>query len=231
MRLAESDRVTVVRGPCAGLVYPVSELAWIDAPVAKLCGTYEQELAPIFGALGARGVDLLIDVGGADGYFAVGLPVANASLKAHVFDISASARQLCAQVANINGVAERVRISGRFSVESLRGLDLDRALLLCDIEGGEALLFDEELAALLTPTPVLIEVHEDNVPGEAERLRALFRATHDVTTIEQAPRDPASVPEISGWTPDEQSFALAEFRPLDLLWLWCEPRASGHPAA
>jgi hypothetical protein len=210
------DAPMVVRdGPFAGLRYPEARVAEIDAPVAKLLGTYEQELHPVFTAALARGVNTFIDVGSADGYYAVGLPAADRRITTYAFDLSRSARELCAEVARLNDVSGQVRIGKRFSLASLSPIDPAGALMLCDIEGAEAALFEAGLVRRLGLTTVVIEVHEHVVPGLSDQLSAAFAATHLVTRIEQAPR------ETSHGLP---ATAFSEFRPSDQNWLVCEPR-------
>lgn len=64
--------LTVRRGPFAGLRYPshdaVGSSLW-----PKLLGSYEAELAPTFEALCATPYRTVVDVGAAEGYYAVGL--------------------------------------------------------------------------------------------------------------------------------------------------------------
>jgi hypothetical protein len=209
------DAPMVVRdGPFCGLRYPEGRVADIDAPVAKLLGTYERELHPVFGAALARGVDTFIDVGSADGYYAVGLPTADRRITTYAFDLSRSARELCAEVARLNDVRGQVRIGKRFSSSSLSSIEPDGALMLCDIEGTEAALFEPGLVRRLRLTTVVIEVHEHVVPGLSDQLCSVFAPTHTVRRIEQAPR------EVSHGLPP---IAFSEFRPSGQDWLVCEP--------
>ena len=132
---------TVRAGPFAGLTYPRDQLADVDAPVAKLVGCYEQEIAATFREALADGVDVFVDVGSADGYYAVGMAVRSPSLTTHAYDLSRSARNLCAAIAALNGVDARVRLGSSCDTAALARLPLDGALLLCDIEGGEGEFF------------------------------------------------------------------------------------------
>jgi hypothetical protein len=219
IQLAERLEPTVRRGPFAGLSYPQDRLADVDAPVAKLLGSYEQELHGIFAAALARGTETFIDIGCADGYYAVGMALASTQTTVWAWDISRSSRRLCHEVAQLNGCVGGVRIGNRFSASSLDQIPTSGALLLCDIEGAERELITAELASRLTETHVVIEAHEHAVPGIQAHLRELFAESHACRTIPQAPRDPDFYPEISLWTAEERESAVNERRGAPATWL------------
>src|SRR5437660_11467263 len=65
----------VRQGPFAGMRY--IDRAIGSAYLPKLLGTYECELAAIIEEVCARGPRLIIDLGAAEGYYAVGLALRN----------------------------------------------------------------------------------------------------------------------------------------------------------
>lgn len=222
-RLLDGSAPVVQHGPFAGLRYPAERVADVDAPVAKLLGIYEQEIADVFEDAIRRGTRTFVDVGCADGYYATGMALASSGLTTHAFDIARSARELCATVASMNGVAERVSINSRFSAAWLDGIDMNGALLLCDIEGAERTLFDEALISRLRHAFVTIEVHEHAVPGLCERLQSAFAVSHTHRTVHQRkrrPQDFAEVPLSAG----ELAVAIDERRPPEVHWLVLNPR-------
>jgi hypothetical protein len=208
-RLASEQGAIVSAGPFVGLRYPADRLADVDTPVGKLTGVYEEEIHQPFEAAIARGVTTFLDVGCADGYYAVGMPYRSPGLITHAFDLSADARELCRRVARINDLEDRVNVGKRFSARSLDNLNTDGALMLCDIEGGEVRLFDRELVRRLTNTTVVIEVHEDFRPGAGSDLTSRFAGSHSVRMVAQ--RETIKRP------------VLAEYRPPLLHWLVAEP--------
>jgi hypothetical protein len=212
--LTDGDTARVRHGLFEGMAYPTARLAEVDAPVAKLLGTYEHEIHYAFANALARGLVTFIDIGSAYGYFAMGLPYREPDLVSYAFDIARSARNLCSDVSRLNAVAARVRIAGRFTKASLDAVDPAGALLLCDIEGAERWLFGPDLVARLNETSVIIEVHEHSDLGLSEALRRKFETTHTVTTVSQQTRHAAY-----GFP----ATAFKEFRPPELHWLVCEP--------
>ena len=207
--------VRVRHGPFQGMSYPEDRLGDVAAPVAKLMGTYELEIHDALMAALARGARTFIDVGCADGYFAVGLPYVDHAVRTYAFDLSRDARELCAEVARTNSLEANVEIGKRFAGPSLDAIDCAGALMLCDIEGAERTLFDDGLIGRLAQTSVIIEVHEQGAQGLSAALRNRFDRTHGVMVVEQVRRQ-----AVDGVAPG----VLAELRPPDQHWLVCNPR-------
>lgn len=224
-RLLDGRAPIVQAGPFAGLRYPADRIADIDAVVAKLLGVYEREIAWVFKRALASKVPTFIDIGCADGYYAVGMAQASQATTTFAYDLSSTARELCSETAIASSAQERMRIGKRFSLETLASLPVDGALVLCDIEGGEVELLDSTAAVALAPCVVVVEVHEDTRPGAGDELQAAFALTHRAVTVRQQPR--SDVPErLAGWSADERARALREFRGPRLHWIVFEPEAS-----
>lgn len=220
--LIAGDR-RVSGGPFAGMHInaPLSE---IDVAPAKLSGSYEQEIAYVFADAILAGVPTFVDVGCADGYYAVGMALASPATTTYAFDLAASARRLCRETAEANGVSARVLVAGRCDVEELRRLPLDGAVVLVDIEGAEVEFLDAEVTDLLSGCTVVVEVHEDDVPGAGERLATRFAAGHAARVVEQLPRNPADFARLAGLSPEQAHLAVAEHRGPALHWLVLTPR-------
>lgn len=111
--IARTGGTTIAGGPFEGIIY--SATATEGALVARLLGVYKSGLHPHIEAFTSGGVDCVIDVGCAEGYYAVGLArrIPGATVYAH--DVLESARTACAAMAAANGVADRVIVGGEFS--------------------------------------------------------------------------------------------------------------------
>ena len=90
-------------------------------PYPKLVGTYECELIPAIEAICRSGCDRIVDIGAAEGYYAVAdgacatrWPVSCS------FEMSPSARYYLRRLARRNGVSDRIAIQGECFVDSLR---------------------------------------------------------------------------------------------------------------
>jgi SAM-dependent methyltransferase len=228
-RFAAQHGDRVLRGVAAGLRLPVERLGEIDAPTAKLLGSYEQEIHPALGQAVAAGVERFIDLGCADGYYAVGIARA-ARLPVEAFDVSRSARSLTAAVAELNGVGELVRLHGAVRPAALERLELDRCLLLCDIDGPERRLFTRRLVRRLRTAHVVVECHTAAHPDVVRVLSARFAPTHAVRVAHATRRLPSRYQELCAFPdPAERTHAVDElrYRVDGRQWLVAAPR---HPA-
>jgi hypothetical protein len=222
---ADLHGAVVREGPFAGMRYPRERIADIDAAIPKMLGQYEAEIAQVFDDAVRDGTGTFIDIGCADGYFAVGMAHASRRLTTFAYDISSSARSLCRETASLNGVAERVHVGNRFDAGELGKIAPGRSLLLCDIEGGEDRLFDRpEMIPRLSQTTIVVEVHEHLVPGAGDHLRELFASGHDGHVFAQEQRDPTAQRLLAELSAEQATLALAENRPLALHWLVLTPR-------
>src|SRR5277367_5483480 len=71
-RYLEKNGPVVRNGPFSGMIYP-REAALNRHSIPKLLGTYEMELHPVLDLVAKRHYDCVIDIGSAEGYYAVGL--------------------------------------------------------------------------------------------------------------------------------------------------------------
>jgi hypothetical protein len=214
----------VQRGPFAGTKY-LEELD--DATsylVAKLTGAYEAELHGVISEwLEARPTHL-VDVGCAEGYYAVGFARASPGTTVHAFDSDPRARERCAELARCNGVAGRVRLGAECTAETLGALPATGVALLADCEGCERALLDPDAQPRLRTWSMLVELHEFLDPDVTRVLTARFEATHDIEIIEGVARDPAAVPELNFLDPGARSAVLSERRPAQMRWAALRPR-------
>ena len=107
--------LTVRHGPFAGMRYPAAESVG-SALFPKLLGSYEQELHPWVERLCHNHYTEVVDVGCAEGYYAVGLALRLPGARVYAFDVSPHAMRRCADMARLNGVLDRVTIGGGVTV-------------------------------------------------------------------------------------------------------------------
>ena len=217
--LARSGAV-VQSGPFKGMAYPVR--ASEGSRVARLLGAYEAVLHPVIEAIIARAPDLVIDIGSAEGYYAVGLARRLERTRILARDADDRAQALCRSLAEANGLAERVEVGGLFGHSDFDVCATGRAVVICDIEGGEDALLDPVAAPGLLQADVLVECHPGLAAGVTERLMARFAATHRITRIDRK-LDDATLPEWMQELSDlDRLLALWEWRSGPTPWLWME---------
>jgi hypothetical protein len=217
----------VVAGPFSGLKYlPQS---WKSALMPKLLGTYEQCLQPELEGLIASRPDLIVDVGAAEGYYAVGLALRCPDARVIAFDSAEKARHLLREIARINGVEDRIDIRGSCGpvelAQALRGGA--RRVLVCDCEGHEEVLLDPLALPEMRDTAILAEMHEFISRGITGRIRARFESTHVVQEIwEEECRAKFPYPTLRTRLLPRR-FTRRPFdeeRPERMNWLWMKPR-------
>src|SRR5215472_7140657 len=126
---------TVQGGPFAGMRFVAQSTEGCHVP--KLLGCYEAELHPHILAAARRGYDAVINIGSAEGYYAVGLALLMPDARVYAYDTNAASHAVCRSVAEANGVAERVVVGSTFHGEDFATFASQRMLVMCDIEGAE----------------------------------------------------------------------------------------------
>ncbi len=217
--LAKRSGSKVLSGPFKGMDYDGLAAAE-GSRSARLLGCYEASLAPVIEEIVARAYPLVIDVGSAEGYYAVGLARRMAGTRVMARDASDKAIELCRALAKANGVADRVEVGGLFTHADFAICTAQPTLVLCDIEGAEIDLLDPVAAPGLLAADILVECHDCLRPGITKILSERFAASHNIRRIDRA-HDPSALPlwmeELSDL---DRLIALWEWRIGPTPWLW-----------
>ncbi len=221
----------VAQGPFQGLNYGNDAAG--SAYYAKLFGTYELELIPVVVLWRGIGFGQVIDIGAAEGYYAVG---AAHLLRCPViaFEMDSGGRHLLEEMARANSVSKAISVLGECTAAALddalaRNPDT-RTLIICDTEGFERILLDPDSNPHLARCWILVEVHDCFFPGTRKLLEARFEKTHLLETIATRPRVPMDFPRATlgqRMLPARLKCRyMNERRPAAMDWLWMVPRTS-----
>jgi predicted RNA methylase len=216
-RFLESNGASVRHGPFAGMRYPVSSILNRHS-VPFLLGSYESELHAVIDEALRTNYQLIVDVGCAEGYYAVGFALKG---KSAVVAFDADARELkrCREMARLNNVEDRITLRSWCSSEELQDLTKGtRCFVLSDCEGYETELFDEATVLALRMSHVLVEIHGDAYEPLVER----FSKTHSLQTFVASLRSAEDYPELGALNCDPAR-ALSEYRPPGQRWLYARP--------
>ena len=220
--LAQRSGGRVAHGPFAGMLYTVAASEGSRAP--RLLGAYEASLHPVIETVISRAYPQVLDIGCAEGYYAVGLARRMPSSRIHARDTNPAARALCAELARANGVEDRLRIAGEVGHADLALCDQAPTFVLCDVEGAEAELLDPARAPALARADLLVEVHEGMRPGLLSLLTDRFAPSHRITRIDRSLR-PDLLPDWAETLSDlDRLLLLWEWRATPTPWLWMESR-------
>ena len=224
-----SPDLTVMHGPFQGMQYPTAQsIGSMLTP--KLLGSYEHELESVIEKICTTAYSEIIDIGCAEGYYAVGLARRIRSAKIYAYDINPIAIRLCKEMAQRNQVSDRVFTGTHCDAHTLAQLPTERALILCDCEGCEKNIFTPELISQLARHDLLVEIHDYVHIETSALLRYRFQTTHSILAIpslDDIAKARAYVyPELNGYSLAARKILLAENRPHIMEWFFMTPRVS-----
>ncbi|MGZ5051294.1 MAG: hypothetical protein ACXWF8_10260 [Methylobacter sp.] len=224
--LLKIQGTVVSDGPLKGLDF-LAESAE-GCHIAKLLGCYEQPLLPYIEAAIQANYPLILNIGCAEGYYAVGMARRMPETRVLAFDLNPNAQQVCKKLADKNGVADRITIGALFKVEDFAAYAGERVLVLCDIEGAERDLLNPEIAPALAGMDLIVESHECMHPGITKLLLDRFTATHDIILVED--NGQRQLPNVQAWFNNlahlDQLLAVWEWRSGPTPWLIMKSKTS-----
>jgi hypothetical protein len=226
---------SVIAGPFRGMKYVETSVLSVYYP--KLLGVYERELHPVIESIVGLRPERIIDIGAAEGYYAVGLARALPQTRVVAYEQTDEGRDLLTAMAGLNGVVDHLAILGRCEPADLKEqlVGKGRSVVVCDVEGYEETLLDPAAVPALRSAWVLVELHEFVRRGITDVLRRRFESTHRITHIQQTTRTRGDYPYNSWYTrilPRAYAVYLVdEFRPERMSWFWMEPLAADRGAA
>jgi hypothetical protein len=219
----------VTQGPFMGMKYLPGLEARSGDLITKLIGRYEAELQPALAAWPAADLKLVVNVGCAEGYYAVGLARMLPEARILAYDIDPLARRQCAELAVINGVEDRVTVESECTPEILAGLPPANVAILCDCEGCEKHLLDPDRAPTLRGWSMIVELHDFVDPAITNTICERFTASHEIELIPSAA--PVETPELAFLTARQRAEVLKE-RPVPMRWASLRPsREARSPEA
>ena len=217
----------VAAGPFAGMKFEAGAAEGCFLP--KLLGSYEAELHSHWAALRReRDYSTIIDIGAAEGYYAVGLAMMFPNARVIARDTNEASHAMLRQLAVANGVDKRVEIGGLFGHADFAPYAGQRALVLCDIEGAEKVLLDPAKAPALERFDIVVEVHEGMDPGLIALLDTRFVRTHHITHVRDLPRTVIFPPRYQPRDFIDRLISMWEFRSSPTPWMVM--RAKDFPA-
>ena len=186
--------------------------------VPKLLGSYESELNEQISSLLRRENNILVDIGCAEGYYAVGMALIQPNLTVYSFDTDARARLLCEAMARLNHVGERMVVGGNATPDELNRRCGKTTLLICDVDGAETKVLDPQLVPALADTDMLVEFHDYLNREITPTLKNRFEKTHDLTIVFSRDKNPLDYPELSYLNHMDQKKIIGEYRPAIQSW-------------
>ncbi|MDC3282903.1 hypothetical protein OAU80_02395 [Opitutales bacterium] len=195
-----------------------------------LLGVWEKELSFIWDSL--ENHEFIIDVGAAEGFYAVGLARKYPNKKIIAFEMNPTSKILLEKTIKDNSV-KNLEVFGKCEYQDLSKIynKLRNSFIIMDCEGHELELLKNSEPSIFKKTHILVELHEMYAVGCTNILKRRFADTHQVSEIEGQHRS------LSDW-PSELSFLrflfpqklllhfMDEGRPHPMNWLYMKPKSS-----
>jgi hypothetical protein len=173
--------------------------------ISYILGSTELELREVTERILSKEYATILNIGAADGYYAVGLARQSPKSEVVAFEALAVLHGVIKRAALANRVVDRIRVAGRCELSDLQR-ELQAAvppiLVFMDIEGGELHLLDPVATPALRDTDILVETHDHFAPGCTEMLISRFASTHRIERFVARPRILSDYPrEFLGFLP------------------------------
>lgn len=196
--------------------------------VPKLLGCYEEEIVEWFTGTQPGQFERIINIGCAEGFYAVGLARTLAANQIIAVDLDPAALEMTRRNAEANGVGERVETRQGIDEASLQLLlkEVPNTLVVSDCEGFELELFSSETIVAAQQATCLIESHDFSGKGVTDILESRFAGSHHVKVIEEGQRNPNRYRILQGMNELDRWLAVCEFRPLPMRWIAAMPKRS-----
>ena len=232
-KLYDNDAIRVLSGPFVGMHYLDAVVHGCITP--RWIGSMESELHEAVEEAIVRAPRVVVNLGSAEGYYAVGFARRLPGAYVFAFDVDPWGRRTLRELAALNG-ATNVHIHSWCRHGNLQRVLRDgHGLVWCDIEGGEYGLLDATKVPALASCDLIVELHAtDTLDIDAGEglFRTRFGATHVIKSIPTRGRN------ITDWRPfiygrltdDELGACMNEHRGGPQKWLVMWANAHGMPA-
>ena len=224
---AKKNKFTVQNGIFKNLKIN-KDISWGSGDIAsKIYGLYENKIQRLLAEIKKP---ILIDIGAADGFFAIGCLHSKVSKYCYAFEQSSSGRAALSKTAKMNKVSNKITIIGKVTNENFisllpQGMNFSDTVLLCDIEGQEYNFFTDQILKKLKKSHIIIEIHNTNTNTNTDeinlmrRIKKLFK----ITIIFGNDNDYSNLPEIHELKDIDRNLISCEGRSYIGKWWYLKP--------
>ena len=180
----------VLKGPFKGLKY-YKKTSACGALEPRLLGVYEAELHGTIYEFSNNKYQGIINVGAAEGYYAIGLSMLFPNLPVRAYETDSEVAKYTSLMIMHNNREKHIELIEKDSFENLRKVKPNECfLIIVDCEGCEFKLFNKEIIENSKSSDLIIEMHCDNF--DRTELESSFAASHHVSRIYSKDRDLAN---------------------------------------
>ena len=221
---------TVKYGPFKGLRLTHNPW-WGQLDLGSQClGLYEKEILKFIENIEDGQFTNFIDIGAADGYYAVGILSTGKIQRSICFEKTDKGREAIFTNWKNNGAIGQLVVKAKANFESIATLtehDLERSLILIDIEGGEFELLNNDTIHKFRYSKILLEIH-NWVTDFEEKYKNLLISLDEffcIKIIKRVDRQVDNYMELRDFTDDNRLLLISERRPCLMRFLELTPKS------
>jgi len=212
--LVQRHGTRVMAGPFATMEF--IERSAEGCHVPKLPGFYEEELHDFILALPGAGYTRVLNIGCAEGYYAVGIKRLLPEVRVLAYDINPAAQEACRALADKNAI--EIEVGAEFKSEDFAQFASEKVLVWCDIEGAEIDLLDPTKPPALAGMDLLVELHPTLKGHTAGIVPQRFDTTHHIEIREARGHNPILPPFLKQLGHLDQLLTQWEWRSAPTPW-------------
>ena len=203
------------------------EISWGRGDIAsKIYGFYENKIQQ---KLKDINNPILIDIGAADGFFAIGSLKSKICEFCYAFEETKKSRENLSKTAKINNVQKKLSIIGKVTKDNFFTLlpskiNFSEVTILCDIEGGEFDLFSDEILATIRCSNIIIEIHKNHNKNLEIDLLERVKKYFDVSIIIDNDKNFEGVSELHALNDIDRNLICSEGRSYIGKWWHLSPK-------
>ena len=203
------------------------EISWGRGDIAsKIYGFYENKIQQ---KLKDINNPILIDIGAADGFFAIGSLKSKICEFCYAFEETKKSRENLSKTAKINNVQNKLSIIGKVTKDNFFTLlpskiNFSEVTILCDIEGGEFDFFSDEILATIRDSNIIIEIHKNHNKNLEIDLLERVKKYFDVSIIIDNDKNFESVSELHALNDIDRNLICSEGRSYIGKWWHLSPK-------
>jgi hypothetical protein len=216
-------------GPFTGLKL-TSNTWWGGNDLGSMCfGLYEKELLDFLNSKYIENRDIFIDIGAADGYYAIGLLLSKRVKSALCFELTRHGRDTINLNWNLNDRPGAIEIKGDVFTDfknSVSNIDFKKTTVLIDIEGAEFSFLNNEILKILQNAVVAIEIH-NWIPNFIDLYSEFLKNASgffDIEILTRHERETLIFDELLSLTDDNRLLLTSESRPCVMRFLVLKPK-------
>jgi len=196
----------------------------------RLLGLYELEVQNVILKIQSTSKlkkKFLINIGGGDGYHAVGLLRSKIFQKSIIFEIDKQGRNIIDINLDINNQKKKARIIGEakkdFLTTDLKSIKLNDCFFLIDIEGAEYSLLDKKNLDKLLNSILLVELHAAQ-KKVYEKFMKTIKNHYNIKIFYTESRDLSKIDFMHDLEDNDRWLAVSEHRGGMMSWIVCIPK-------